>query len=82
MSEARQRGDVPVMLQERPIRGGVNATLAHDSAARHVSGEAIFVDELHKGFEQRTANALPQHNGRKLQVADQISAPHAARFTA
>ena len=46
MSEAAQRGDVPVMLQEQPIRGGVNAALAHDSATRHVSGEAIYVDDI------------------------------------
>jgi xanthine dehydrogenase large subunit len=46
MSEAAQRSDVPVMLQERPIRGGVSAALAHDSAARHVSGEAIYVDDI------------------------------------
>ena len=46
MTEAAQRGDVPVMLQERPIRGGVNAALAHDSAVRHVSGEAIYVDDI------------------------------------
>jgi xanthine dehydrogenase large subunit len=34
------------MLQERPIRGGVSAALAHDSAAQHVSGEAIYVDDI------------------------------------
>src|SRR5215472_9682464 len=46
MGEAAQRGDVPGMLQEQPIRGGVNAALAHDSATRHVSGEAIYVDDI------------------------------------
>jgi xanthine dehydrogenase large subunit len=46
MSETAQRSDVPVMLQERPIRGGVSAALAHDSAPQHVSGEAIYVDDI------------------------------------
>jgi xanthine dehydrogenase large subunit len=46
MTEAAQRGDVPVMLQERPICGGVNAALTHDSAVRHVSGEAMYVDDI------------------------------------
>jgi xanthine dehydrogenase large subunit len=46
MSEAAQRSNVPVMLQERPIRGGVSAALAHDSAPQHVSGEAIYVDDI------------------------------------
>ena len=46
MSEAAQRDDVPVILQERPIRGGVNAALAHDSAAWHVTGEAVYIDDI------------------------------------
>jgi xanthine dehydrogenase large subunit len=46
MSEAAQRDDAPVMLQDRPIRGGVNTALAHDSAACHVSGEAVYVDDM------------------------------------
>jgi xanthine dehydrogenase large subunit len=32
--------------QDKEIRGGVNVAIAHDSAARHVSGEAIYVDDI------------------------------------
>jgi xanthine dehydrogenase large subunit len=46
MSETAQRDDTPVMLQERRIRGGVNTALPHDSAARHVSGEAVYLDDM------------------------------------
>ena len=28
------------------IRGGVATALAHDSAAKHVSGEAVYVDDI------------------------------------
>ena len=33
-------------MAERPIRGGIRAAVPHDSAARHVSGEALYVDDL------------------------------------
>jgi xanthine dehydrogenase large subunit len=38
--------DAAIMPQDRPIRGGVNSALAHDSAARHVAGEALYVDDM------------------------------------
>jgi xanthine dehydrogenase large subunit len=38
--------DTATNPQERPIRGGVNTALAHDSAARHVAGEAVYVDDM------------------------------------
>jgi xanthine dehydrogenase large subunit len=31
---------------ERAIHGGVRSALAHDSASRHVSGEAVYVDDI------------------------------------
>ncbi len=46
MSETVQRDDAPVVPQEATIHGGVNAPLAHDSAARHVAGEAVYVDDM------------------------------------
>ena len=33
-------------MAERRIRGGVRAAVPHDSAAKHVSGEALYVDDL------------------------------------
>jgi xanthine dehydrogenase large subunit len=33
-------------MAERPIRGGLRAAVPHDSAARHVSGEALYIDDL------------------------------------
>jgi xanthine dehydrogenase large subunit len=36
--------DVPA--HDDAIRGGVGRTIAHDSAARHVSGEAVYVDDI------------------------------------
>jgi xanthine dehydrogenase large subunit len=33
-------------MAERTIRGGLRAAVPHDSAAKHVSGEALYVDDL------------------------------------
>ena len=33
-------------MAESAIRGGVRAAVPHDSAAKHVSGEALYVDDL------------------------------------
>ncbi|MGH6898973.1 MAG: molybdopterin cofactor-binding domain-containing protein, partial [Geminicoccaceae bacterium] len=33
-------------MAERTIQGGVRAAVPHDSAAKHVSGEALYVDDL------------------------------------
>ncbi|MGH6905919.1 MAG: molybdopterin cofactor-binding domain-containing protein, partial [Geminicoccaceae bacterium] len=33
-------------MVERSIRGGLRAAVPHDSAARHVSGEALYIDDL------------------------------------
>ena len=33
-------------MAETGIRGGVHQTLPHDSAAKHVSGEAIYIDDI------------------------------------
>src|SRR5712691_6195950 len=46
MSETAHRDDAPAVAQETAIHGGVNAPLAHDSAARHVAGEAMYVDDM------------------------------------
>src|SRR5688572_13675666 len=32
--------------RDEAIKGGVRNPIAHDSAARHVSGEAIYVDDI------------------------------------
>ena len=33
-------------LPKRKIRGGVGAAIAHDSAHKHVSGEAVYIDDI------------------------------------
>ena len=33
-------------MVERPIRGGLRVAVPHDSAASHVSGEALYIDDL------------------------------------
>ena len=33
-------------MAEHPIQGGVAAAIPHDSAHKHVSGEALYVDDL------------------------------------
>ena len=33
-------------MAETAIRGGVVAAVPHDSAAKHVAGEAIYIDDL------------------------------------
>lgn len=44
--------------------------------------EAVLVYEVHKGVEKSAANALAKDDGCKLQVADEVAAPHPARLAA
>ena len=41
-----RHGDGNGVPQDKEIRGGVSVSLAHDSAGRHVAGEAIYVDDI------------------------------------
>jgi xanthine dehydrogenase large subunit len=37
---------MPEQILAEQIKGGVHQTRAHDSAWRHVSGEAAYIDDL------------------------------------
>src|SRR5271156_4197865 len=60
----------------------VKGAIPQQSQLTQFRGEAVFVDKLHKSVEQMAADALPQNNDRKFQIADKIAPPHPARLTA
>src|SRR6202012_3088484 len=45
-------------------------------------GKQVFIDKVHESVKNRAANPLAKNNTRKLEIANQVPAPHAPRFTA
>ena len=58
------------------------SSCAQQSQLTELRGEAVLVDKVHKGVEKSAPDALAKNDGRKLQVADKVAAPHPARLTA
>jgi xanthine dehydrogenase large subunit len=64
---------------DRTVAGGVRQVLAHDSAAKHVSGEAIYVDDIREpyGLLHLYAGSAARAHARvgKLDLSKVSSAP-------